>query len=394
MSDIVSVQRRISQLDVSPQFDSYSKVVIHVSDDTTYEYGTDTGRTLEFDNPFGSQQMCRDVLQRLQGYQYQPYTADGTILDPAAEIGDALNSAHVYGGIYTRSKTFGRLMKADVSAPQDEEIDHEYKYENPETREFKRAIDDVTAKLEIANDNINAKVSQTGGNNSSFGWTLTASGFSLFSGNKEVLKCDSGGLTVAGNIAGTSGTIGGFTISSSALYTNNMSSMSSTQASGVHLSASGIKLGQNFRVDSSGNLTCANATITGTLNVGGTTITAANLALGASRANSGYSSWNGAAISTSSGGYCYGAASTWNNAKTTSSSCDYFQANTIVGGTVAGRNGGTLGGSSSNQVVIKGSPVYWRSATLVTRVWGNHNISNNFVDSIGYNTVNIYYLGS
>ena len=260
MSDIVSVQRRISQLDVSPQFDSYSKVIIHVSDDTTYEYGTNTGRTLEFDNPFGSQQMCRDVLQRLQGYQYQPYTADGTILNPAAEIGDALNSSLVYGGIYTREKNFGRLMKADVSAPTDEEINHEYTYEDPQTREFKRQIDDLNASLEIANDNINAKVSQTGGNNSSFGWTLTSSGFSLFSGNKEVLKCDSGGLTVAGNISGTSGTIGGFTISSSALYTNNMSSMSSTQSSGVHLSSNGIKLGQNFRVDSSGNITANNAT--------------------------------------------------------------------------------------------------------------------------------------
>ncbi len=394
MSDIVSVQRRISQLDVSPQFDSYSKVVIHVSDDTTYEYGTDTGRTLEFDNPFGSQQMCRDVLARLQGYQYQPYTADGTLLDPAAEIGDALNSALVYGGIYTRSKTFGRLMKADVSAPQDEEINHEYQFETAEQREFKRQIDDLRASLIIANDNINAKVSQTGGNQSSFGWTLTASGFSLYSGNTEVMKCDSNGLVVKGNIAGATGTIGGFTISASALYTNNMSSMSSTQTSGVHLSGSGIKLGQNFRVDSSGNLTCANATITGTLNVGGSYITAANLALGASRANSGYSSWNSAAVSTSSGGYCYGAASTWNNAKTTSSSCDYFQANTIVGGTIAGRQGGTLGGSSGNQVVIKGSVVNWRSAYVVTSVWGEYNLSNNFIDRIRYSGQYIYYLGS
>lgn len=260
MSDIVPVMRRISQLDVSPQFDSYSKVIIHVSDDTTYEYGTNTGRTLEFDNPFGSQQMCRDILTRLQGYQYQPYTADGTILNPAAEIGDALNSSLVYGGIYTRSKTFGRLMKADVSAPEDEEINHEYQYEDPKTREFKRAIDNVSAQLEIANDNINAKVSQTGGSNSSFAWTLTASGFTLTSNSKQVMKCDSNGLTVTGKISATSGTIGGFTIGSSALYTNSYSSYSSPKTSGVHISASGIRLGKNFSVDSSGNVTGSNAT--------------------------------------------------------------------------------------------------------------------------------------
>lgn len=415
MSDIVSVRRQISQLDVSPQFDSYSKVIIHVSDDTTYEYGTNTGRTLEFDNPFGSQQMCQDILNRLRGYQYQPYDADGTILNPASEMGDALNSALVYGGIYSRSKTFSRLMKADVSAPQDEEINHEYQFEPPEQREFKRETSELRASLIVANDRITAevtrattaegtltsqisqqaeqiaaKVSQTGGNNSSFGWTLTASGFSLYSGNQEVMKCDRNGLTVKGNIAGSTGTIGGFTIGSSALYTNNMSSINSSQSTGVHLSASGIKLGSNFKVDSSGNLTCSNATITGTLNVGGTSITAANLALGANRANSGYSNWNNAYTSTSSGGYCYGAASSWNNAKTTSSSCDYFQATTIVGGTVAGRNGGTLGGSAGNQVVIKGRTIGWHDSVRVVTGASLTDFWNQYTQQYSY-SLNVSY---
>lgn len=322
MSDSIAVLRRIGNLNVSPQFDSYSKVIIHVSDDTTYEYGTTTGRILEIDNPFGSEQMCRDLLQRLQGYQYQPYEADEALVDPAAEMGDALNSALVYGGIYTRSKTFGRLMKTDVSAPQDEEINHEYQYESPEQREFHRETDELRASLVVANDSITAevarataaegtlsslitqqatqiaaKVSQTGGSTSSFGWTLTASGFSLYSGNTEVLRCDSSGLTVSGNIAGSSGTIGGFTISSSALYTNNMSSMSSTQTTGVHLSPQGIKLGQRFSVDTSGNVTATNLTVN-TLNIGGTAVSAATLN---SRANTAYSS-------VSSGGYCNGGA--------------------------------------------------------------------------------------
>ena len=316
-NDVIPVQRKMTTLDISPQFDSYSKVIIHVDDNTAYEWGTNTGRTLEFDNPFGSLQMCKDVLARLQGYQYQPYEANGTLLDPAAEIGDALNSPLIYGGIYTRSKTFGRLMKADVSAPQDEEVNHEYKYESPEVREFKRETSDLRASLMVTNNAITAevtrattaegtlssqitaqatqiaaKVSQTGGNNSSFGWTLTANGFSLYSGGTEVMKCNSSGLTVAGNIAGSTGTIGGFTISSSALYTNNMSSMSSTQTTGVHLSGSGIKIGKNFKVDSGGNLTCSNATISGTLTIGGSTITAAQLQQGAMSAYNNGGTWS------------------------------------------------------------------------------------------------------
>lgn len=349
----------MESLDASPQFDSYSKVVIHVADNVDYVAGTDTGRTLEIDNPFGTQQMANDILARLTGYQYQPYTSNGTIINPAAEMGDAVSSPLIYGGIYTRSKTFGRLMKADVSAPQDEDIDHEYQYESPEYREFKRQTSDLRASLVITNNaitsevtarqnadnnlssritqnansitsevtratqaegtlssritqnanNISAKVSSTGGNNSSFGWTLTASGFSLYSGNKEVMKCDKNGLVVKGNIAGSTGTIGGFTIGSSALYTNNMSSMSSTQTTGVLLSSQGIKLGKNFKVDSSGNLTCTNATISGTLTVGGQTITAAQLQQGALSAYNGAGGWNATSSTVSSnGGYWSGGA--------------------------------------------------------------------------------------
>ena len=114
LSDIVSLARRVSQVDVSPQFDNYSKVVIHVSDDTTYVAGNDTGRTLEIDNPFGTQAMANNMLQSLTGYQYQPYEAQGALLDPAAELGDAANIRGNYGGIYTRQRIFGHLGAALV----------------------------------------------------------------------------------------------------------------------------------------------------------------------------------------------------------------------------------------------------------------------------------------
>lgn len=45
---------------------------------------------------------------------------------------------------------------------------------------------------------ISARVTAVGGNSASFGWNLTASGFVLTSGNKEVFKCNSSGITVDG----------------------------------------------------------------------------------------------------------------------------------------------------------------------------------------------------
>ena len=65
---------------------------------------------------------------------------------------------------------------------------------------------------------IEAKVSQSGGSFSSFGWQLTSTAFRLFSNGTTVLDCTSSGMTVRGNgsfsgtITATSGQIGNWLI--------------------------------------------------------------------------------------------------------------------------------------------------------------------------------------
>lgn len=158
MADVINLGQRVSSVDVSPQFQPYSKVIIHINDDEAVEVGNNTGQTLEFDNPFGSREMAQNILNRLSGYQYQPYQADGALLDPAAEIGDAVGTATSYGGLFTRSRKFGRLMKADISAPHDEEINHEFKYESPQERKFTRVTGEIRASLILTNNKIEAEV--------------------------------------------------------------------------------------------------------------------------------------------------------------------------------------------------------------------------------------------
>lgn len=364
MSDLIELGSKVSAVDVSPAFDAYSKVVIHISDDTQVVAGNDSGRTLEIDNPFGNQEMADRMLASLRGFQYRPYTANGALLDPAAEIGDALNTETSYGGIYTRSRNFGRLMEADVSAPHDEEIDHEYKFESPSERKFKRTVGEVKASILLTNERIDlevaerraqgdslssqlsltasaitaevaratqaegnlsaslsvqateiaAKVSASGGSNSSFGWALNSNSHTWYSNNQEVMKITASGLIVNGIInAKEGGTIGGFTIGARAIY-NNISQYGGTQTNGVYLGTDGIQLGQNFKVDSSGSVTASSLKLKGTitfLNSDGTsagTLSAADLRTGAYQAANNYGSWNSAYSSTSPGGYCYGGA--------------------------------------------------------------------------------------
>lgn len=158
MSDVVNVGSRTASIDVSPQFDVYSKVIIHIDNDNAIEVGDNTGRVLEFDNPFGTQEMAQNILNKLRGFQYQPWQADGALLDPAAEIGDAVNTASSYGGLYTRSRKFGRLMKADISAPHDEEINHEFQFQSPQERKFTRVTGEIRASIILTNNMIQAEV--------------------------------------------------------------------------------------------------------------------------------------------------------------------------------------------------------------------------------------------
>lgn len=273
MSDRINLQRRVSELNKSPQFDSYSRVIIHIDDENEITVGDDYGRTLEFTNPFGTRQMAVDLLAKLRGFQYQPFTASGALLDPAAEIGDGVAVKDVYGGMYTRVRTFNRLMKADISAPHDEEIDHEYKFETPQERKIKRQFGDVKATFAIQAGLIEARVSKTSPTGqTSFSWALDDTSHKWYANGNEVMSVSASGLKVKGRIEATSGYIGngtsGFTISARALY-NGMTSFGDTSHNGVYVGVDGISLGKGkFKVDASGNLTASSGTFTGNVRAG------------------------------------------------------------------------------------------------------------------------------
>ena len=311
MSDVVNLARRVKKVEVSPQFSNYSKVVILVDNNTEISVGNDSGRTLQFSNPFGTRQMAEDILAKLQGFQYQPNRITEALLDPAAEIGDAVNVRGTYGGIYSRLRKFTPKMPANTAAPQDEEINHEYQFETQQQREFTRQIAEVRASLLLKADQILAEVvKKEDGNTSSFGWQLNSFSWKVYANGSPVLSCDRNGLEVAGTIkAGTKiGSGSGFTISAKAIY-NNISSFGGSQSSGVYVGADGIQLGQGVKIWPSGqaqftNISANNMTLTGTLNIGGSNITAAALRSGAQSAYT-----NGGTWSTGAGyGYNYNSA--------------------------------------------------------------------------------------
>ena len=137
---------------------SWSRVVIRVDDDTTYTAGTDTGRTLTVAIPYGTQQMAEAMLRRIRGQSYQPYSAGSSVVSPAAELGDAVEVRGVYGGLYKRARNLDRLYTADLAAPGDEEVDHEYPYKSAQARQITRQRRQTKASLRVLADKIALEV--------------------------------------------------------------------------------------------------------------------------------------------------------------------------------------------------------------------------------------------
>ena len=292
MSNATYLGRNIRSFKSSPQFDGFSRVVIVVSDEIEYSAGTETGRTLRLTCPWGTPQMAQNILQDVRGFQYQPYTADGAIIDPSVELGDGVTANNVYGGVYTQAIKFGPLLTATVAAPEDEEINHEYPYKSKPNKEITReakmlraslAIEaekiaaevkarteadaEINSILELQAGQIAAKVSKTGGSASSFGWILTDTDWTIQANNRDILKATKSGLEVYGKVTATSGKIGGFTIASNYLSYNNQT-WGGTNSTGIYLGPSGFQLGKYFKVSNTGKLTAESGEFSGTVHAG------------------------------------------------------------------------------------------------------------------------------
>lgn len=282
----------LGQFSSPQQMQSWSRVTIQVDDNTSYTAGTDTGRELTLSNPWGTQQMAEDILARIRGSGYQPYSAEQALLDPAAELGDAVEVRGIYGGLYSRTRKLEKLYSATVAAPSDEEINHEYPYKSAQTRSVERKFKQTTASLNILSDRIQAEVEErekdstairarleiqagqiaarvekTGGSASSFGWKLDEKSWELQSNGSTVLRADASGLDIKGRITALSGKIGGFDIQSDYLSYNGQT-WGGTNTWGAYIGSSGIQLGRNFKVDMSGNLTAASGRFEGTVYAG------------------------------------------------------------------------------------------------------------------------------
>ena len=274
MADLVNVGKNAVDVTTSDIYTPYSKVIVICSEEdesggTTvkqYEAGDDTGLTLEVNCPWGTQEMANNILANVRDKCYRPYDVSTGLLDPATEIGDAVLTNGVFGGLYNQESTFGHSFYSDYSAPTDEEMSHEYKYEPSSERKIYRELNETKATFKATTSEINAEVSKKvaseGGQTYSFGWRLNDNAFNLYSTSKTVFKCDKDGLVVdgdgtfSGTINATAGKIGRgdnvWNIGEKSIYNGTDSIVSSTR--GTYVGTDGIRIYK----DDKNSFTCTN----------------------------------------------------------------------------------------------------------------------------------------
>lgn len=297
MAESFNLLRRVRSLDIAPELAGYSGVVIFAGQDDNgnnieYRAGDRTGTVLEITNEWGSQAQADAICRKIRGFKYQTYKAGGTSIDPSAEIGDAVTVAGIHSGVFAKKTTFGRHIRTDLEAPSKEEVEHEFQIQSPTNRQYERFTRSVRASLSITAakiaaevedrqeadrllratlnihaQEIEAKVSKEGGNSSSFGWKLTATGWSVYGNGNEIFGVDRTGAYVKGEIRATKGKIGNWDINSNSLSYNGQT-WGGTNSTGAYIGQSGIQLGKNFKVDMQGNLSASSGTFSGNVYAG------------------------------------------------------------------------------------------------------------------------------
>lgn len=168
-------------------YTAFSKVEIDLSEDSYVEAGDTTGRTLRTAIPVvttsQAETIAADILDALDQFQYYPYNAEGAVLNPAYEIGDFVEVT--LGSFYliaNQTTYFDSLCASDISAPGEDELEHEYPYESVKEREIKRSISKVNTRLTVAVDEITGEISDLGDNISTVSQKLNSITLSVTNG--------------------------------------------------------------------------------------------------------------------------------------------------------------------------------------------------------------------
>lgn len=137
-SPSISENMRVASCDVLSDVKTIGKVTLYPDTETQYSSGT-SGYEIQADCIYATQAICDYVKSLLSGATYLPYSAGTAILNPALELGDSVKPNGNQSILASAVFTIGVSMSANIEAPIDAEINHEYPYQSRTKEERKLA---------------------------------------------------------------------------------------------------------------------------------------------------------------------------------------------------------------------------------------------------------------
>lgn len=105
-----------------------SRISLYPDENTMYTSGSDSGYDLTGETAYATQTMANNLLNVLNGIEYLPFSATNAIINPALELGDNVKVDGKTVVLANISYTVNAGMIANIGAPFDQEINHEYQY--------------------------------------------------------------------------------------------------------------------------------------------------------------------------------------------------------------------------------------------------------------------------
>ena len=146
--DYIYLGHATQKLKTSPELPAVKQVELTNEAGGTASAGTDTGYVLKGYCNFSDSAAAQLCLTHVQNYVYRPFTASGADLDPVAEPGDLVLIDGTTYQIMRIDWDLGSWIYADLDAPVEYEIDHEYKIESEAAKYYKKSVEHTDEAME------------------------------------------------------------------------------------------------------------------------------------------------------------------------------------------------------------------------------------------------------
>ncbi len=137
-------------------------VTLNSDSGESYTAGNDNGTMLTIDsNPYATQGICNDLYAAFNGLVYLPFTATKSLYDPATELGDQVKIGElVHSVMFNVKLTLDHNFRADIEAPNSEELSEEYPYLS-EVQHLKQTTEELNGAIQNAAKELAGKVDDT-----------------------------------------------------------------------------------------------------------------------------------------------------------------------------------------------------------------------------------------